>query len=112
MSSSASVAARVINSACTSADGEYTPTAEEAEFLRSAEAWLLVPLMAGDRLEAFVRRAVVSAGEGIETGSLRLQGPDVLVPGDALHVPLRRRLQHLAPGLPLALSWKNSVRCR
>lgn len=35
-------------------DGEYTPTEEESAFLRSAEAWLLVPLLAGDRLEAFV----------------------------------------------------------
>jgi hypothetical protein len=39
-----------------------------------------------DRLDAFARRAVVSAGAGIETGSLRLQGSDVVVPGDAMTV--------------------------
>lgn len=36
------------------ADGEYTPTADESAFIREAGAWLLVPLLAGDRLEAFV----------------------------------------------------------
>jgi len=36
------------------ADGEYTPTAAESSFIRAAEAWLLVPLMAVEHLEAFV----------------------------------------------------------
>jgi len=33
-------------------DGEYTPTADEAAFCRGAGAWLLVPMMAGNHLEA------------------------------------------------------------
>lgn len=33
-------------------DGEYTLTEEEAEFCRAAKAWLLVPLLASDNLEA------------------------------------------------------------
>lgn len=33
-------------------DGEYTPTPEEDEFFRNNQAWLLVPLLAGSRLEA------------------------------------------------------------
>jgi putative PEP-CTERM system histidine kinase len=36
------------------ADGEYTPTPEEAAFIRASEGWLLVPLLAENRLEAFV----------------------------------------------------------
>ena len=35
-------------------DGEYTPTADESAFIRDAGAWLLVPLLAGEHLEAFV----------------------------------------------------------
>lgn len=35
-------------------DGEYTPTTDEWVFIRESEAWLLVPLLAGERLEAFV----------------------------------------------------------
>ncbi|HEY5997817.1 MAG TPA: XrtA/PEP-CTERM system histidine kinase PrsK, partial [bacterium] len=42
--------ARVMNPA----DGEYTPTAAETVFMEGAEAWLLVPLMSEERLEAFV----------------------------------------------------------
>ncbi|HWR97754.1 MAG TPA: XrtA/PEP-CTERM system histidine kinase PrsK [Candidatus Methanoperedens sp.] len=36
------------------ADGEYTPNDDETRFIRESEAWLLVPLLAGDHLEAFV----------------------------------------------------------
>ncbi len=35
-------------------DGEYTPTAEESAFLGETGAWLLVPLLAGVRLEGIV----------------------------------------------------------
>lgn len=41
---------RVMNSA----DGEYTLTGGEATFVRDADGWLLVPLLAGEHLEAFV----------------------------------------------------------
>jgi hypothetical protein len=37
-----------------------------------------------DRLQAFVNRAGISSGEGLETGSLRIQGRDVLRPGDQM----------------------------
>ncbi len=33
-------------------DGEYTPTAEEAGLFADSEAWLLVPMMAGNHVEA------------------------------------------------------------
>lgn len=36
------------------ADEEYTPTAEESAFIRDVEAWLLVPLLVGDHVDAFV----------------------------------------------------------
>lgn len=35
-------------------DGEYTPTEQERAFLERARAWLLVPLLAGERLEGVV----------------------------------------------------------
>lgn len=35
-------------------DGEYTPTVEEEAFVRDTKAWLVVPLLAGERLEALV----------------------------------------------------------
>ena len=36
------------------ADGEYTLTEEELSFIGDTEGWLLVPLLAGEHLEAFV----------------------------------------------------------
>jgi hypothetical protein len=34
--------------------GKYTPTTDESAFVRDAEAWLLIPLLEGEHLEAFV----------------------------------------------------------
>jgi putative PEP-CTERM system histidine kinase len=60
---------RVMNSL----DGEYTPTPEEAEFIRSSEAWLLVPLMAGNQLEA-----VALLGSQIVTERLTYEDYDLM----------------------------------
>lgn len=35
-------------------DGEYSPTSEESAALREAGAWIVVPLLAGDKVEALV----------------------------------------------------------
>jgi hypothetical protein len=39
-----------------------------------------------DRLQAFGARATISKGQGIETGSIRIEGRDVLAAGDAMVV--------------------------
>lgn len=48
-----------------------------------AESYAHVP---PERLKAFAARATITKGEGIETGSIRIQGRDVLAMGDRMTV--------------------------
>lgn len=48
-----------------------------------AESYAHVP---PDRMKAFAARAAIAKGHGVETGSLRIQGRDVLTTGDQLTV--------------------------
>lgn len=53
------------------------------ELAALAESYAHLP---SDRLQAFAARAVITPGEGLEAGSVRIQGRDVRLAGDAMTV--------------------------